>query len=155
MKEAAKRELTPLELWDQLAVQQVKHQLAPHGFKKIHNGKHEVTTAQFLSKQTVNMVCVISANLIRLYRENLRERFEFGIAQANKQKANSEEKLAACKFLQFRRKREFREAIAKSVMEIETLNDCLFEIDKLKPSTPKSKAEKTMEKIKESAKGSQ
>lgn len=142
------RELSPLELWDQLAVQQVKHQLAPHGFKKVYNGKSEVSNIQFLGKQTVNTVCVISANLIRLYRENLRERMNEIIKHRNNMALLDESKLKACRFWEFKKKRVIRDGIGAWRMGSFLAAEILEEIDTLKPSTPKTKEQPKMKVVK-------
>lgn len=75
---APKKELTPVQQWDQLAFQIIYKELAPQGFKKITSGAFKgqqiaVCASPGLSKIKVTSVQRISAQLVRGFREKAKE----------------------------------------------------------------------------------
>lgn len=138
-KETDQRELSPAELWDQLAVTTIKKQLAPTGYKKVYKGKSEVANIQFLGKQTVNQTCLIGANLVRLFRENISEYVKGRIEFVDQEYSSAMKQLDGCQFWQFKEKKRLKSIILLRLTQKGVLDDMVREIDTLKPSTPKAK----------------
>lgn len=140
--ETDQRELSPAELWDQLAVSMIKKQLAPNGYKKVYRGKSEVSNIQFLGKATVNQTCVIGANLVRLYRENLREELNGRIKAAEAERDKAIKDRNACRIWQFRMKRNFQKVYEHYRDKAGLLKIIQWQLDFIKPSTPKQPKKK-------------
>lgn len=140
--ETNQRELSPIELWDQLAVSMIKKQLAPNGYKKIYHGKSEVSNIQFLGKQTVNRTALISANLVRLYRENLKERLTALMNERDQWRQKAWDELQACRFWQLKKKRQIRDDVMSHAGSGGMVRLILEELDNLNPSTPKQSKKK-------------
>lgn len=141
--ETEQRELTPMELWDQLAVSTIKKQLAPNGYKKIYHGKSEVSNIQFLGKQTVNRTALISANLVRLYRENLKERLTALMNERDEWRQKAWAELQKCRFWELKKKHQLMDDVMSHAGSGGVVRLILGELESLKPSTPKpSKAQK-------------
>lgn len=104
------KQLTPIQEWDQVAFALIYQELAPNGFKKIHNGKREVSSKQFLTKQTVKRCQNISAQLIRAYREQLRKMFDDGEAELDVAIKETEAKIKTTPLLNFK-ERSLRKAM--------------------------------------------
>lgn len=143
MKE--EKELSPVEIWDSLAVRQIIKQLAPTGFKKIHNNKREVVATQFVTKETVNNACIISANMVRLYRENLREKLKSIITDVDAWITEDEKKLSACRFWEVGKKTDLKYKIRSLRGQGGSASRILNELDQIKPTSPKVKVQPKME----------
>lgn len=136
-KETERREPTPAELWDQLAIQTIKRQLAPNGYKKVYHGKAEVSNIQFLGKQTVNQTCTIGANMVRLFRENVKERYTALLTERDQWRVKSEDELKVCRFWQFKKKRQLRNDITAYAVAGGMIRFMINELNDIKPSNPK------------------
>lgn len=139
-KETPQRELSPIELWDQLAVSMIKKQLAPNGYKKVYHGKSEVSNIQFLGKQTVNQTALISANLVRLYRENVNSLIAEWRRDYKDQIDKTDAELKTCTFWQIRKRRDLNKRLVRLYAMDSGLCRLEVELDYLKPSTPKAHA---------------
>lgn len=139
--EKTKSERTPAEVWDALAIKTTRSLLAPNGFKRIHNGKREVSAISFLGKQTVNQVSAVGANLVRLYRENVKERIKEIDEDVRVLRNTIEENIQDCRFWQFKRKARLRRERSFYNGQSRLLASILEELDSIKPAAPKTKKE--------------
>jgi hypothetical protein len=129
VKVKEQKKLTPVQEWDQVAFSLIYQELAPDGFKKIHNGKREVSTNQFLTKQTVKRCQNISAQLIRVFREGVRNEIQ-GLIKTREEILQQNQKfLRECRFYQFRKKRHYTLTISNLHTAIGTLQIALSYID--------------------------
>src|SRR5690606_12887189 len=109
----------------------------PKGFKKVYNGKSEVSNIQFLGKQTVNQACVMGANLVRLFRENVKDDIKALAKQRDQWRIEAEAKLKACHFWQFKKKRQIRDDIMSYAGAGGMCSLIIMQLDEIKPSMPK------------------
>lgn len=105
------KKLEPINEWDQLAFALIYQELAPKGFKKIYNGKKEVSAIQFLTKQTVKRCQNISAQLIRAYRQALRKHLESKVKESNEALMRYQVELSDCGILNFKAKARCKKSI--------------------------------------------
>lgn len=144
--EKTKPERTPAEVWDALAIRTTRSILAPNGFKRIHNGKREVSTLQFLGKQTVNEASVVGANMVRLYRENVKGALEEKLKGINELRDVIEKNIKDCRFWQFKRKQRFLRERAHYFGQVILLAGVINDLDNIKPTAPKATIKKNQPK---------
>lgn len=102
---------TPAEQWDQLAFTLMYQELAPKGFKKFTNGHWrgaEHADIPFLSKKTVQKCQKISAQLVRGFREKVREGLQIRLRTAIRLQEDAIKERDKCYFWQFQKRKEYQ-----------------------------------------------
>lgn len=141
-----KSPLLPNEMWDQLAVNQLTKALAPQGYKKVMGGKIEVANRQFLSRNDCHVAFTMSANMIRLYRELVKESMEEEIKKAEENLAASKKALDEAGMLEFSAKEGLKERIRRFEVKIELMKEWLDRFDQVKPAAPKKQVKARQER---------
>lgn len=159
-----KKQLSPNEHWDQLCVNQLTKVLAPQGYKKVMAGKIEVANRMFLAKQDCYNVFTMSANMIRMYRELVKERMEEQAVKLQEELRKNKESLDASQkalheagILEFSAKEGLKEQITIITSRIVGLEaqaliveQMIKMVDQIMPAAPKKaiKAKQTVQVFK-------
>lgn len=111
LPQEVKKEQTPVQQWDALAIQLIVGELAPKGFKEIKRGPFKgtvVANLDHLTKVRVDKTAKIAAQLVREYRKRAIKALNSNgtalLNEYNEAKADLEK----CGRWQFRKKAELR-----------------------------------------------
>lgn len=128
-------EIAPNDQWDQLAVMQIRKNLAPNGFKDALGER--VAAIQFLHKKTIDTTCTMGANMIRLYRELLREDLEAHKNDLKDRLIKATNQLQECRFYEFGKKSDLRKSIFVLELQGSFIQGCIHKLNFVKPRSPK------------------
>lgn len=93
-----KKELTPVQQWDQLAFQVIYNEICPKGFRKVKNGKYRGSEYVEMPRKAVVRVQRVSAQLIRGFRDLTKKQITDRIDTAVRLQNDAVRNRDACKF---------------------------------------------------------
>lgn len=101
--------VNPIKQWDRLCAVSIANILAPNGYSKVSGGKYrgaDKVNIPFLSRKKVTEAQAVSAQIVRNFREEMRNRIteQKIAAQTNFQKAKAD--WSACPWWRFKEKRK-------------------------------------------------
>ena len=102
------REFTPIENWDHLAFQVIYKELVPQGFKKVKNGKYKGSEFVEVPKKGVLRVQRIAAQLVRGYREKVKEVFKKDRDLSKDEFEKAKDRYINCPWYKFKLKKHLR-----------------------------------------------
>lgn len=102
----SRKAYTPAEQWDHLAFSVIGNELVSKGFKEKKNGMYRGSKYVEVPKNSVVKSQKIAAQLVRGFRNKTQERLKAIIKDVDQWIIDDDAKLKACRFWEFRKKRD-------------------------------------------------
>lgn len=127
-----KKELTPVQQWDQLAFQVIYNEICPKGFRKVKNGKYRGSEYVEMPKKAVTRVQRISAQLIRGFREQAKLKVNSMLIIAEGKIDTAKKQLSGSYLWEYGRKRQLNDLIQFYEGQVNAYKAVMRELDELK-----------------------
>lgn len=102
---------TPTQQWDHLAFSVIGNELVPKGFKEKKNGMYRGTEYVEVPKKSVARTQKIAAQLVRGFRDKVKQRIEAIQKDFDQWISEDDAKLKACRFWELGKKRDLKDKL--------------------------------------------